>query len=370
MGWEGYKQGVYHKAKELLAARRWNVRSFGTGDILAAVINAIEIKDWNGERNNLVEWERKGRPPESVTHFKLLEAVQSAPARRAADEALYRMYAKQADPAECFAELTTLFGAHYDLIAYLFFLRDWNKYMPVRPTVFPQAFEIFGVPLTMRSRCSWENYQEYLSRLREVLRHLRELELPGVVSLLDAHSFCWMLVKLPPARSKNERQAAVQPLMPEAGELPSPAKGNSGFTQAELDEALREQRRLGTEAQLLVLNAEQARLRKQGQRELAEKVTDVSDNTSLGYDIESFTNEGQPKRIEVKATAHRGGDLRFFLSENERRCSQDLEGYTFALVTGVRTTAPRIYEFHGRELPKKSLHPVNFEVRLKCPQGA
>ena len=365
--WEGYKTGVLHKAQELLGVRRWRRRSFGSGEILRATIAAIEIKDWNGVRNNLVEWESKGRPPGSVTHFKMLQALKSAPARRAADEALFRMYQERSDPPACFTELMELFGARYDLIAYLFFLRDGGEYMPVRPTVFPEAFEILDVPLVMRGRCSWENYQEYLNRMREVLRHLRQMELPGVVSLLDAHSFCWMLARMNPPTHSRERTVELVALNPVAGAAPVRSNDGGGFTQVELNEALSEQRKLGAEAQLIVLNHERARLRSHGQRELANQVHDVSDNLSLGYDIESFTESGGPKRIEVKATARRGEDLRFYLSENERRRCQELEGYTFALVKGVRTPQPIIYEFPGSHLPKAALHPVNYEVRLKAP---
>ena len=368
--WEEYKFGVLHKAQDLMRIRRWRKRSIGSGEILKTVIAAIEIKEWSGVRNNLVEWERKGRPLESVAHFKMLQSLESALTRRRADEALFRMYAEQGDPAECFTELTGLFGSRYDLIAYLFFIRDWSQYMPVRPTYFPQAFEILGVPLVMRSRCSWENYQQYLARLTEVLRHLRKMNLPGMVSLLDAHSFCWMLARLtsPPARS-DEKMAKVITLHPEAGEAPGEIRGiGNGFTQEELDEVLSKHRTIGAAAQLIVLKAERAHLIKHGLRDLVERVRDVSDDTSLGYDIESLFDDGQFKRIEVKAAAVRDGDFRFFLSENERSKSQTLDGYIFALVTGVESDEPRIYEFDGRELPVDALYAVNYEVRLKNPR--
>lgn len=299
----------------------------------------------------------------------LLRKLGSAPARRSADEALFRMYIERSDPPACFAELTELFGARYDLIAYLFFLRDGCEYLPVRPTVFSEVFEILDVPLVMRGRCSWENYQGYLNRMQEVLRHLRQMELPGVVSLLDAHSFCWMLARMIPPTSSREPTAEHVILNPLAGAAPVRSNGGGGFTQVELNEALSEQRKIGAEAQLIVLNHERARLRSCGRPELADQVRDVSDNLSLGYDIESFTESGGPKRIEIKATARRGEDLRFFLSENEKRRSQELEGFTFALVSGVRTLAPKIYEFPGGHLPNAALHPVNYEVRLKAPLG-
>lgn len=80
-------------------------------------------------------------------------------------------------------------------------------------------------------------------------------------------------------------------------------------------------------------------------KKLAEQVRDVSDDVSLGYDIKSFTDDGQLKPIEVKAVAKWGTDLRFFLSENERRRSQALPNYTFALVTNLDSDTPTIFEF-------------------------
>jgi hypothetical protein len=97
-------------------------------------------------------------------------------------------------------------------------------------------------------------------------------------------------------------------------------------------------------------------------------VKDVSDNTALGYDIESRFLDGRIKRIEVKAAAVRNGDLRFFLSENEHQQSRVLAGYVFALVTGIGTARPRIEEFSGGEMPPAALHPVNYEVRLRMPE--
>ena len=367
LAWEGYKEGVYHKARERLEIGQWRASSFGKGQILNRVIKAIEVKDFDGFRNNLLEWESKGRPPEAVTHAKLLAARNSEPTRLAADQALFRMFAEKASPAECFAALTDLFGARYDLIAYLFFLRDWYAYMPVRPTVFAEAFDILGVPLKMSGRCSWENYQEYLARLREVQRHLKNRDIPGEVRLLDAHSFCWMLARLPPAPAAEERQVVIIAFNPVAGEAPVRSKGQSGFSQMELEKIQGEQRVVGALAQAVVLDAEQKRLRDEGRLDLAERVLDVSDDTSLGYDIESFSREGAPKRIEVKAAAHRGGDLRFFLSENERKRSREIKGYTIALVTDVQCSAPRVYECQGLELPEGALHPVNYEVRLRNP---
>ena len=106
-------------------------------------------------------------------------------------------------------------------------------------------------------------------------------------------------------------------------------------------------------------------MRKAGRADLAKRVEDVSHDLTLGYDIASFTFEGRPKPIEVKAAAKRGADCRFFLSENERLKALALPDYHFVLVFDVESTKPALRELGGQSLPSEVLHPVQYEVRLR-----
>lgn len=369
--WERYKAWLYREAQRLLAAETWKKSWIGTGRILDHVIAAIEIRHDQKHRNNIVEWESKGRGEGQVSHSKLLEARNFKPLRERAEALLFQLYVKGEDGEATFKALKEQFGGRYDVISYLFFLRDWNRFMPLRSTIFPDAFELLGVPHPMSHRCNWENYQGFLARLREVQQHLSELGIPGGVRLVDAHSFCWMLAKLPIPSQRKEPLVEIFSLVPEAGRASShraPPSAGASFSQDDLDALQAAQRRLGSEAQRLVLSAEKQRLRKAGRADLAASVNDVSHYTRLGYDIESRFIDGSIKRIEVKAAALRDDALRFFLSENEHRQSILLEGYVFALVTCIGTARPRIDEFSGGELPPTSLHAVNYEVRLRKPK--
>ena len=365
--WESYKTGVYAIARERLGVKRWKQNSVGSGKIIEAVIRAIEIEDWDGNTNNLVEWRLKGRKPGSESHRKLLDARKSKKAQQAADAALFRMYREEADPEACFAELTELFGARFDLISYLFFLRDWNTYMPVRPTRFSDAFALLEMPLALRGRCKWETYELFLKRLQAIKARLSEQDIPGGISLLDAHSFCWMLAGLPPAPEIEVTSIETRRFLPVPGSAPQRGSGLVVTTPEKLDDAQKNQRRIGKEAEAVVIDAERKRLHAAGRSDLAGQVRDVSEEIGLGYDIESFTTEGTPRRIEVKAAASRGDDLRFFLSENERLRSLSQNGYVFNLVTDLNTPTPTIFEFDGTELPAEALYPVNYEVRLLYP---
>ncbi len=366
--WEHYKEWLYLEAQRLQEVGSWKRKRIGTGEILKRVIASVEIFHDQHHRNNIVDWQ--GRfGPKSKSHQRLLDALTDKSLRKPAEEALWKMYAEpSSDPAECFGQLVELFGARYDLISYLFFVRDWTLFMPLRSTSFPEVFALLGVPHVMQKRCNWENYSGALARFREVHRHLMGYAIPDGVRLIDAHSFCWMLGNLP-APGEQMARAVIVPLSAEAGAAPIHGRGGGGLTQDQLDERLAGQRRIGDRAQAIVLDAERHRLAKNNPR-LAERVRDVSDDLTLGYDIQSFTHDGQLKPIEVKAVAKWGADLRFFLSENERLRSQALPNYTFALVAHMDSNEPTIFEFQGATLPPAALHPVNYEVRLKGPTGS
>jgi len=63
--------------------------------------------------------------------------------------------------------------------------------MPIAPTYFDKAFEMLGASFVTSKKCSWENYSTYNDLLLET-KDLLSGKLPDV-SLLDAHSFAWML---------------------------------------------------------------------------------------------------------------------------------------------------------------------------------
>ena len=84
------------------------------------------------------------------------------------------------------------FGGYYDLIAYLFFIKNKNQFLPICPGYFDAAFSKLGIGLKTSRRCSWENYVSFIEAVgmtRDALSLLLEGSEP---SLLDAHSFLWM----------------------------------------------------------------------------------------------------------------------------------------------------------------------------------
>jgi hypothetical protein len=183
---EGYKYRIYNAGRQALDFRTWKRSAIGDGRIARAVIGAIEIPE-----SNLVQWQARFGP-KSRPHRALYEAELHPYGLPLIERALFELYRGDQDE-QTFGDLTKIFGRTYPLIAYLFFLKDRTRYLPIAPTYFDDAFEYLGADFKTSGRCSWENYLAYLALMGELKAMLAE-SIGGEVSLLDAHSFAWMLV--------------------------------------------------------------------------------------------------------------------------------------------------------------------------------
>lgn len=211
---EGYKYKIYAVARKALNFADWSMSDIGSGTILAAAISAIELPE-----NNLVPWQRrygdKARP-----HHPLYVAQGDAKQVAVVERSLFKLYREQSD-SQSFEELIGIFGRTYPLLAYLLFIKDHSKFLPIAPKYFDRAFGYLGADIKTSGRCSWENYNAFLDLIRQVKSLLAEA-LSTEVSLLDAHSFTWMLAaqmeekgKLPDTESylklpAVEREAIVK----------------------------------------------------------------------------------------------------------------------------------------------------------------
>ena len=184
---EGYKYKIYDDGREALGFWKWERSAIGSGEIAQAVIKAIEIPN-----NNLVPWQaRFGK--EARPHQSLYETRNQQDNFLRIESCLFALY-REKQEERSFAELVDIFGKTYPLIAYLFFLQDCSRYLPIAPTSFDRAFEQLGVEFKTSHKCSWENYLIYISLIRELKTMLVE-SLDVEVNLLDAHSFAWILAR-------------------------------------------------------------------------------------------------------------------------------------------------------------------------------
>lgn len=211
---EGYKYSIYHKGRDALSFQAWKKNDIGKGEIVAATIQAIEIPE-----SNLIPWQARFGA-EARPHQPLYKARDDGEQLERVEEALFQLFLTTDDDAT-FPKLVDIFGKSYPLIAYLYFLKDRSRYVPIAPTFLDRAFAHLGTEFKTSRRCSWENYLEYIGLLDELKILLSEQTL-GEVTLLDAHSFAWMLSaqmesegKLADAHeykslSNTERQAIIK----------------------------------------------------------------------------------------------------------------------------------------------------------------
>lgn len=345
---EFYKTRVHGDALRILDAEKWKSSMIGSGKIIQAVVLAIQIHE-----NNLMEWRGK-RHPAGRSHMALLKAAQ-ANDKKDVEAALFAHFRDKVAPEKSMVQLTGLFARKYDFIAYLFYLRDWERFMPIAPTHFDRVFPMLDVRvngqlLKMRKRCSWENYSAYNEAFGLVREALEGMEVPRV-RLLDAHSFCWMLRNCEIAESDSP--AEIEPLEP---------------TVIDFEARARRLKLIGDMAEEAVLNLERRRLAEAGRADLSEKVRRVSADHTLGYDIESRDVDGSIKHIEVKAIRRDPALACFYFTENERQKSRSLPNYWLYLVTGAGKDRPDIQWFPAEALKDEFLSPVVHVARMPLPR--
>ncbi|KQP24017.1 hypothetical protein ASF27_12780 [Methylobacterium sp. Leaf102] len=193
--WEGYKLPLRKRALERLGASSWPQGSIGNGQILKKLISAIEIAEEGGAAsNNLVRWPNE-YGHRNRSHFALLDALDDQTACRRIEQWAFDFFRGEPDYGDAFEELRALVGSRYDLLAYLFFLREPERFMPIGSQTFDRAFGTLEIGVRTAWRCSWENYADYTGALQEIRAALTEIAGLSDVRLVDAHSFCWLLVR-------------------------------------------------------------------------------------------------------------------------------------------------------------------------------
>lgn len=364
--WEDYKKKVYEEGRKRLSVDEWTEADIGSGQIIKRMIAAIEIDIHKTDiRNNLVQWEarfgEKGR-----THQSLYEALEDPEITHSYEKLIYDLFKGNISRDRAFQGFIDHAGRRYDYIAYIFYLYRPERYAPVKTTFFDRAFAMMDIPLKTARNCSWKNYQAFLSALREVKK---ALERDGFkdVSLIHAHSFCWMLANL----IKETPGDLIHIPIPEeirvldavqTGRMNQGIDQNRSTASSSIDyEELHKARIFtGRCAEDIVFRAEQRRLERADHPELAKQVEIVSNNANLGYDIRSYDENGKERYIEVKAISGSNLNHSFHLTLNEWITCMNLKNYYFYLVSGAKTLEPKIHYFRGDRLTEAHLTPSEY----------
>ncbi|MBK1854997.1 DUF3883 domain-containing protein [Verrucomicrobiaceae bacterium 5K15] len=365
---EGYKDELYAIARRRLAPGDWNVDLIGTGTILDRLIHAIEISasDENAG-NNLLKWQQYGA-------HNILKDIKADHRCSELEALLFDFYTDQIDGQDVLEPLTKLIARKYPLVAYIFFIKDCDRYLPIAPEGFDRAFKRLGSSLKTNRRCNWENYAAYL----DLIGHIRDLlrdEGFSNTRLLDAHSFCWMLTEVSedsPEEALIEATKAANFI--EARDLTKslrlPARTNA--TDAQLNAArsidyikrAENQAAIGTLSEEIALKAEIQRLLDAGQTELAEQVEPVSANHTLGYDIHSYEVTGEPRLIEVKTISKSEGQSEFYTSWRQQEVASISDNYFYYLVHNPRSSKPTIEVIRAEDIRAELKSPIVYKITL------
>ena len=200
---EGYKDTIYTEARKRLDFWKWNEKDIGSGKIVRSVVSALKLYN---NLNNLVDWR---------ILQKFEEALEDVEKRQEYEQGFFDFYHNRHDDKHSFDFFVQHFGKTYPLLAYLFFIKDKAQYMPISPSNFDKAFKNLGVKDFVTSyQCSWENYQAYIALLNQVRELLSNHGIRDV-SLLNAHSFVWMIADktLHPEAKDAEKVRAYKTLL-------------------------------------------------------------------------------------------------------------------------------------------------------------
>jgi hypothetical protein len=150
------------------------------------------------------------------------------------------------------------------------------------------------------------------------------------------------------------RQVAVPDMPPE----PHGRKVDYGLLQEE-------SKRVGDRGEEFVYNFEKAALEREGRADLAADVLwvarEVGDGT--GYDILSFSPDGRPRYIEVKATKL-GALTPFYITSAELEFARRHQGeYVIYRVFDIDSDAPEFYVLEGDLDTLLTVEPVTYRAR-------
>jgi hypothetical protein len=191
-GEEGYKRRIWPTARLRLGIGDWANLEPGHGDILSRVIHAIEIPGSHG--NNLLFWHGGRAGPSARAHKALIEAREKGGGEaQEAERILKALYLDERPDPEVFENLVGVLGRNYPLLGYLFFIKDLDRFLPISVGGLEKGLREVGIELKLSGLASWENYAGFLAAAEEVRQRLIHALNDPSVTLLDAHSFLWVL---------------------------------------------------------------------------------------------------------------------------------------------------------------------------------
>ncbi len=167
---EGYKRKLYEKAGLGVKNQDLQERS---DTVREKYLTAVDL-----EENNLLDWRDR---------LYIKEKMKE----KESEELIYQIYKEPgSNDEDLFNECRNLWGSRFPILSWTFFLKDMEKYPPVRPKNLKKRLGYLGADTKCMNSCTWENYQRFIGILKEVQELLNEREIfEPKAELIDAHSF-------------------------------------------------------------------------------------------------------------------------------------------------------------------------------------
>lgn len=179
---EDYKSRIAEEARKELNFGNWKESWIGTGKIAECAKRAMSKSGNLVNKNQQIDFKNRLDP----NHSKF---------RPMSEQVLFDIYRNPMRQEEAvFTEAIKTFGAKYDTIAFLFFIKDDSRFLPISPGNFDKGFVALDIDFSTSYRCGWENYQGFIDILKEIRTVMEDmLPLQGTLRLIDAHSFVWII---------------------------------------------------------------------------------------------------------------------------------------------------------------------------------
>ncbi|SDL31244.1 hypothetical protein SAMN04487833_11671 [Sarcina sp. DSM 11001] len=146
---ENYKSKTAKAAREALQYENWTEEWISDGRILDCVRKAVKCDE------NLIYL---------IQRTALLHKIDPdhSDYNPQAARVLYDIYKSEGAGAEAAAldEAVGVLGRYYDIISYLFFIKDPKRFLPVSPGNFENSLESVGIKHDLSDQCSWEKYHK------------------------------------------------------------------------------------------------------------------------------------------------------------------------------------------------------------------
>ena len=310
---EDYKSRIAEDARKELNVNTWKESWIGTGKISEYVKRAV------GKCENLVNMHQQ-------IDFRNRLDIDKAKHGKEAERVLYDIYRNPlSHESAIFEKAVKVFGAKYDIIAFLFFIKDDTRFLPISTSHFDKSFELLGIDYITSRKCSWENYQGYVNIIAEIRDAMESmLEIKGTPRLIDAHSFVWIVqqeefINWKPESDKDVKYSLIDVKVKsksKSAKSENETKGKIVYVpNFKAEEAKKITGAKGEDIVKEYLSEHKKELDINTIRDFT-KGEDQDDGK--GYDYSYTTNDGKEIYVEVKSTKQELGDnILFYMSANE-----------------------------------------------------